>query len=355
MKIENETAIIYNGDVLEKFKFIEDNSINLILIDPPYNINVKNKSWDKWKKESAYIDFMGEVFQECQRVLKDNGTMYWFHNDFNQYTKLHNYLIENTEFKFNSKITWVKPNFRALGWKNPSDKNNLRSWFNITEEIFYYTFEDGTGLDKINKDINNYKSLREYFKNIQGNKSKKEFIYKIGDKVDHTLRHSSSQWNLPTEETYNELIEHFNIDKLDFFKTYKELKQEYDNYRKQYEELRQEYEELRYTFDKSKETEPTNIWYSESKINSGVLHPTQKPLDILERIIKTSSKEGDIVLDCFMGTGSTGVACNNLNRKFIGIERDEEYFGYCVDRIINKLNEKEIKEKIKNKNKEKEV
>lgn len=220
MKIENKTATIYNGDVLEQFKNISDNSVNLVLMDPPYNIGIKNKSWDKWKKENAYIDFMGEVFKECQRVLKKNGTMYWFHNDFSQYTKLHNFLTNNTYFKFNSKITWVKPNFRRLSWKNPSYKNNLRSLFNITEEIFHYTFEDGTGLERINNDINNYKSLREYFKYIQRGKTKKEFIDKIGQSIDHPLRHSSSQWSLPTEETYKELINHFNIDKLEYFKTY---------------------------------------------------------------------------------------------------------------------------------------
>lgn len=70
-------------------------------------------------------------------------------------------------------------------------------------------------------------------------------------------------------------------------------------------------------------------------------------MDILERIIKISSNEGDVILDCFMGTGSTGVACNNLNRKFIGIEREEEYFNYSKKRIIDNISDTDIKKEDK--------
>ena len=63
------------------------------------------------------------------------------------------------------------------------------------------------------------------------------------------------------------------------------------------------------------------------------IHPTQKPVEIIEKLILNSSKEGDIVLDCFMGSGSTGVACVNTNRKFIGIELDEKYYNIAYNRI----------------------
>lgn len=64
-------------------------------------------------------------------------------------------------------------------------------------------------------------------------------------------------------------------------------------------------------------------------------HPTIKPLNIIETIIKNSSKENDTILDCFMGSGSTGVACKNLNRNFIGIELVETYFKIAKERIEN--------------------
>jgi len=65
------------------------------------------------------------------------------------------------------------------------------------------------------------------------------------------------------------------------------------------------------------------------------LHPTQKPLALLENLVITHSNENDVVLDFTMGSGTTGVACNNLNRKFIGIELDGEYFKIAEDRIKN--------------------
>lgn len=65
------------------------------------------------------------------------------------------------------------------------------------------------------------------------------------------------------------------------------------------------------------------------------LHPTQKPISLLEYLIKTYTKEGELVLDFTMGSGSTGVACINTNRKFIGIELDENYFNIATSRIEN--------------------
>lgn len=65
------------------------------------------------------------------------------------------------------------------------------------------------------------------------------------------------------------------------------------------------------------------------------LHPTQKPVALMEYLVKTYTNEGDLVLDFTMGSGTTGVACRNLNRKFIGIELDENYYQIACDRIQN--------------------
>lgn len=67
-------------------------------------------------------------------------------------------------------------------------------------------------------------------------------------------------------------------------------------------------------------------------------HPTVKPLSILENLVVNSSQEGEVVLDCFMGSGSTGVACLNTNRNFIGIELDERYFNIAQNRIEEAAN-----------------
>ena len=63
------------------------------------------------------------------------------------------------------------------------------------------------------------------------------------------------------------------------------------------------------------------------------LHPTQKPVALMEYLIKTYTNEGDLVLDNCMGSGTTGVACKNLNRDFIGIELDNKYFEIAKKRI----------------------
>lgn len=73
------------------------------------------------------------------------------------------------------------------------------------------------------------------------------------------------------------------------------------------------------------------------KVNvlSDLKHPTQKPVKLVKALIKNSSVEGDLVLDCFMGSGSTGVACSEINRRFIGFELAESYFNIALDRIKN--------------------
>ena len=76
--------------------------------------------------------------------------------------------------------------------------------------------------------------------------------------------------------------------------------------------------------------EPINIT-DKNKYN----HPTIKPLKIFEKLIKNSSKENDLILDCFSGSGTTAIACHNLNRRFICIEKDEDYYKASVERLEN--------------------
>ena len=93
---------LYNEDCLERLAKIEDKSVNLVLTDPPYNIN-KDKNWDKFKQKD-YIEFMGKVFKESERVLADNGALYWFHNDMQQIAMLMEWIRQNTNLIFNSFI-----------------------------------------------------------------------------------------------------------------------------------------------------------------------------------------------------------------------------------------------------------
>ena len=85
---------------------------------------------------------------------------------------------------------------------------------------------------------------------------------------------------------------------------------------------------------------PTRILYFNQQRG---LHPTQKPVALMEYLIKTYTNEDDTVLDFAMGSGSTGVACVNTNRKFIGIEMDEKYYDIACERIKDVQNEKQSK------------
>ena len=235
---------IYCGDCFGVMKNIQDNSINLVLIDPPYNIG-KDK-WDKWKTVEDYVEFMGKVFLEIQRILKDNGSFYFFHNDFLQIVELQNFINKNTEFKFKQMLVWDKFNGIPAGTQGRNCVfNGQRNYAKCCEYILYYTFQDETGLNKIKLDMNNFKTLRDYSKRLQ------DYIgLKIGQinkilgtrRAEHFFYHSSTQWDLCTEEVYNLLIENFNIDEWEEFRTYESLRQEYES-------LRQEYESLRYVFN----------------------------------------------------------------------------------------------------------
>ena len=88
---------------------------------------------------------------------------------------------------------------------------------------------------------------------------------------------------------------------------------------------------------------PTQVWRFKRDILTSNLHPTQKPVALLEELIKTFTNEGDTVLDNCMGSGSTGVACVNTNRNFIGIELDENYYQIACNRIQNEAGKEALK------------
>lgn len=322
IEFKDKDYVIINDDCLNAFKNIEDKSVDLILIDPPYNIG-KDKKWDKWKTVNAYVEFMGQVFKECERVLKDNGSFYFFHNDFLQIVELQNYINKNTDFVFKQLLVWNKRyngSPRKYYFDNVIAGNINRNHRQLSEYCLYYTFQNETGLTKIYDNKDCFKSIKEYLreerkkvaKDISSNLSKAdEYMAKITN-TSTMIRHywGDSQWTFPTSEMYTKL-------------------QKTGYFQKPYEELRQEYEELRYTFNNQK----THHDVLDFEVAKKQGHITPKPVDLLEYIIKTSSNEGDVVLDCFMGSGSTGVACLNTNRRFIGIEKEEKYFNISKERL----------------------
>lgn len=100
------------------------------------------------------------------------------------------------------------------------------------------------------------------------------------------------------------------------------------------------YGEHKLTSYDSTERYPKSVWEFATDKQKEALHPTQKPVLLIEELIKTYSNENDLVLDNAFGSCTTGVACVNTNRNFIGIENNENYFDLSIKRIQEKMNQK---------------
>ena len=294
---------IYNEDCLKGAERIPSGSVDLILTDPPYG-NMKGAGLDGWEKCRTDWDVALDpkaIHDLSNRVLRKNGKMILFSQE--PYTTR---LIteSNANVPFSYRMIWEKDHFANALVANKAP-------------VSYY--EDILVFSKTH-DHEALHPLRRYFKSIMDyiGLTKKGIVERIGQKADHVFRTDSTQFSLCTESTYNELIQAFSIDKMQGFKTYEELRvidKKYDS-----------------TF---------NLWEG-NKYKSNILkykkdydgyHPTQKPILLLEDLIKTFSNEGETVLDLTMGSGSTAIASMNTGRNFIGFELDEGYFNLANERI----------------------
>ena len=292
------------GDCLELMRDIPDGSVDLVLTDPPYG-TVKGMPIDGWKRKEDCAEWDSTIdteamFTEISRVLRQNGKAVLFSQE------------PYTSRLVTSAIPSLPFAYRAIWYKNVH-ANAL-----IAKTAMVNRFEDICIFTKPH-DAENTNELREYFcRVVDFCGGKKAIVDKIGGKADHATRVKSSQFSLCTEQTYNEIVSVFGIDKMEGFLPYAELSRLNEKY-----------------------TATFNLWQG-GKLKSNVLeykkdndgyHPTQKPVALLEDLIQTYSNEGDTVLDFTMGSGSTGVACVNTNRNFIGIELDENYFKIAKERI----------------------
>ena len=330
-----ETDIIYNEDCLAGLSKIPSKSIDLIVIDPPYNI--KKDSWDDIKN---YKEWMKKVILELQRVLKDNGSFYMFHSEMEVVADFMNFLKNETNFIFRQFIVWNK-RFDGSPRKGFLDGfvevTDLRNYQQMAEYIlFYVNDKDFTGLQNIYNNKDCFPEIKEYLRNEKkkSNLTNKKLnlmfskYYKKEGCVDRSvIEHyfQNVQWVFPTQEIYENILQ-----KTGFFqKPYFELKAIFEENIKQYEEIRLKYEKERYAFNNQKTNHSVWNYDIENKIG----HATPKPLELIKNIILHSSKEGQIVLDCFMGSGTTALACKELNRRYIGFEKDPEYCKIISKRL----------------------
>ena len=314
-------STVYLGDCLIESDKIESGSVDLILTDLPYgvvkmkesagNYKVLNtaETWDKAIEPKS-------IYEIANRILRKNGKMILFSQE--PYTS--------------RMITEAIPNI-PFSYRAVWEKNDFANGLGVNKAMVSF-YEDILIFSKNHQkhDFEGMHPLRPYFKIVMDSMglNLKQINNKLGHRrAEHTFYIDSTQYGLCTEKTYKELIEVFEIDKIEGFKDFAELKQIDTEYRT--ELLRQMNEQYPSTF---------NLWEG-NKYKSNILkykkdynghHPTQKPVLLLEDLIKTFSNENDLVVDLTMGSGSTGVACKNTNRNFIGIEKDENYYNVAVRR-----------------------
>lgn len=306
---------IFKGDCLLENNKITNSSVDLILTDLPYGImegidrynNVYKKGVYDWDKA---LD-TDEIFKIASRILKKNAKMLLFSQQpFT--TKLLE--KQHNGIKHIYQMYWEKEHFG-----NP-----------LSAKIAPCSYIEEICVFKKLHDRYDGNPLRIYAKQCKNyiNKSTKEINAILGNSASqHFLCYDGLQFALCTVKTYENLIKNFKLDKMAGFKNYEELV----NIQEQ---------------AKIKTKSTFNLWDGKGH-KSNLLkyakdkdkyHPTQKPVKLLEDLIKTFSNAGDTVCDLTMGSGSTGVAAINTGRNFIGIEKDEHYFEIAKNRIETAAN-----------------
>jgi len=318
-----ETNKVYEMDCFELLKQLPDKSVDLVLIDPPYNIGK-----DEWDKIENYTEWFGSVLKEIERVLKDNGSFYFWHNQFPKIAKIQGWIEQNTKFIFKSLITWEKyqTNKQYFGRTVLMGVNNTskRNYFPMAEYCLFYTFQDDNFLqDEIIKKINPFADyLTDQFEKAKV--SRKE-IAKLFPSKTNRLTGCVSNWlngdNIICKDQYLKIKEYLGGDFLN---------KDYDELLEKYNQLRVINEEKRYTFNFVR-TDITTTWLYPPTKKEG--HLTPKPLELIKNLISHSSNEGDVVLDCFVGSGTTAVACKQLGRNFICCDNNADYVAIANKRL----------------------
>ena len=291
---------LQNGDCLEIMKDLDENSVDLMFADLPYGQT--SCKWD------TLINL--ELFwKEINRVCKDDAAMI-----FTCSTKFGYQLIKSNEKNFRYDLVWVKSS--PCGFLNakkmPMKKHELiYVFYNKIPKIYTENIE----LHHQHKFLNANKVVRtdKGCDGLYGKESHKVFIYDDKGK----LRNNEPRYEPPLP---NSIIKEENC-------KYDVNKNAYGGGKEgriKISKAKREHE-IRY-----EPKLPTSILEIKSEKRK---HSTQKPVPLMEWILKYYSREGDVVLDPTMGSGSMGVACINMKRLFIGIEKDENIFDIAFNRL----------------------
>lgn len=316
---------LINGECLEEMEKIEDHSIDMILCDLPYEVT--DCSWDKKIN-------MDKLWKQYKRIIKRKGVIVLFGIEpFSSELRMSN----KNWYKYDIIWNKIHPGNPLLSKIQPLRVHENISVFYNTNSV-YDEYKDNECLDYLQEELKK--------SNLTIDQFNKKFNTTMGK---HYF--SKHQFYLPTEKKYNEMREKTG----NFNRNYEELKEKYTEMKEKQGTKRtynliglkpcttkrervisnnrilKEQSKLGKVHIQKYTNYPKSIITFEKDFNK--YHPTQKPVKLLEYLIRTYSNENETILDNTMGSGSTGVSCMNINRKFIGIELDKEYFEISKRRI----------------------
>jgi DNA modification methylase len=292
--------------------------------DPPYGMKKEN---DGVLNDNLNYDDLLEFNEQWIPLqfshLKENGSWYCWGIDeplMDIYTNILKPYAKQGELTFRNLITWDKGNGQG------QNSDNTRSFATADEKCLFAML----GVQGFNNNKDNYfegfESIREYLitqRNRMGWSSAE--IIEMTGKTSATHYFSKSQWNFPTREHYDTIRAEAKGSA--FNKDYDVLKADYDV-------LKADYYKTRAYFNNTHDN-MNNVWHfaRHNKDGSEGGHATPKPIPLCERAIKSSCPDGGLVIDSFMGSGSTMVAAHQLNRKCYGMELDPKYCQVIIDRM----------------------
>ncbi|MGA2334665.1 MAG: DNA methyltransferase [Terriglobales bacterium] len=309
--LKANNALVAQGDSLAFLRKLPDHSVSLILTDPPYHATKKENIYGDtaFEEDQHYVEWMQQYATEWRRLLRTNGSFYCFCAS-EMAARLE--VMFSKDFNILSSITWTKPNDPGFdGWKGKMKKESLRQWYPHSERIIFAEIAVEGNLHR--------SPFGDFLRGIRKKvgMSAHELAGLIGAYGNINHGGAVCNWeagrNIPSREQYRKICDAIvGTGKVKSMPPYENAVRPF-------------------VMDGSKEF--TDVWNFQSVRPYKGKHPAEKPASMLEHVIEASSYPGDIVLDCFAGSGSTALAALKLGRRTVALEIDPQWAAEIVARV----------------------
>jgi len=321
----DDLVTLYHGRAEDVLPNLQTSGDTHLITDPPY-FKVKSEDWDnQWDKSADFLEWLGGILDAAKPLLSANGSV-WVFTSPQLNTAVES--VVASRFRVLNNVRWVK----EQGWHQKADLGQARRFLTPWEGIIFAEQfgADGSALKGSGWNDATAKLWAGVFEPLRAYLvAERDAAGVTNRQIDAHLgtagmaRHyfGASQWTLPTANAFAAMSE-----LVPFSRDYEDL-------RRDYEDLRRDYEDLRRTFEINKTRPSTDLWNFGTVSPYPGKHPCEKPHDLLDHIITTTTRPGDTIIDCFAGSGSTLQVARDLGRKSIGIEMDERW----CERIATRL------------------